>query len=433
MNFQQGLSGLNASSKNLDVIGNNIANANTYGAKASRAEFADMYANSVNGLTTANVGIGVRLADVAQQFTQGSISTTSNPLDVAINGAGFFMVQDTASNAGADALPLYTRNGQFKLDKDGYVTNTDGAKLLGYAVDSTTGTISTARLTPLQLPTGLISPAISTGVSATINLDSRASVVTAAFDPTNPKSYTSATSTTLYDSAGEAVPVSFYFRKTAEGSPAAGTQDTWEVSATVDGAQITDAWGSNVLQTLTFDDSGKVVGTPKFSLDIPASGTHTAISMTYDATADNGGIDFSKITQYANQFSVSDLAQVGGRSAGRISSINIEADGIITASYTNGQTASAGQIPLANFRNPQGLQALGGNVWRATGESGLATALGAPQSGSLGSLQSGALEESNVDLTAELVNMMTAQRIYQANAQTVKTQDSVLQTLVSLR
>ncbi|HMX10313.1 MAG TPA: flagellar hook-basal body complex protein, partial [Burkholderiaceae bacterium] len=225
MNFQQGLSGLNASSKNLDVIGNNIANANTYGAKASRAEFADMYANSVNGLTTANVGIGVRLADVAQQFTQGSITTTSNPLDVAINGAGFFMVQDTASNAGADALPLYTRNGQFKLDKDGYVTNTDGAKLLGYAVDDT-GAVSTAKLTPLQLPTGLIAPAISTGVSATVNLDSRASVVTAAFDPTSPKSYTSATSTTLYDSAGEAVPVSFYFRKTAEGSPAAGTKDT---------------------------------------------------------------------------------------------------------------------------------------------------------------------------------------------------------------
>lgn len=432
MNFQQGLSGLNASSKNLDVIGNNIANANTYGAKASRAEFADMYANSVNGLTTANVGIGVRLADVAQQFTQGSITTTSNPLDVAINGAGFFMVQDTASNAGADALPLYTRNGQFKLDKDGYVTNTDGAKLLGYAVDDT-GAVSTAKLTPLQLPTGLIAPAISTGVSATVNLDSRASVVTAAFDPTSPKSYTSATSTTLYDSAGEAVPVSFYFRKTAEGSPAAGTKDTWEVSATVDGAVVKDAGGSSVLQTLTFDDSGKVIGTPKFSLNIPASGTHTAIALTYDATKDSGGIDFSKITQYANQFSVSDLNQVGGRSAGRISSISIEADGIITASYTNGQTASAGQIPLANFRNPQGLQPLGGNLWRASGESGLATALGAPQSGSLGALQSGALEESNVDLTAELVNMMTAQRIYQANAQTVKTQDSVLQTLVSLR
>ena len=434
MNFQQGLSGLNASSKNLEVIGNNIANANTYGAKASRAEFADMYATSVNGMMTGDIGIGVRLADVAQQFSQGSITSTSNPLDIAINGAGFFMVQDSGSDAGADALPLYTRNGQFKLDKEGFITSTDGAKLLGYALDAS-GAIATGTLAPLQLPTGLISPAMSTGVSAEINLDSRGDVITAAFDPANTQSYNKATSMTVYDSAGEAVEVSYYFRKTAEGDPSAtpATNDTWEVYATADGATLADASGSTVLQTLTFDASGAVVGTPRFSLSIPASGTHTAVDLTYDATAGTGGVDFSGITQYASQFSVTDLNQVGGRAPGRISEISVGADGVLTASYTNGQTAAAGQIPLANFRNPQGLQPLGGNVWRATGESGLANAVGAPQSGSLGSLQAGALEESNVDLTSELVNMITAQRVYQANAQTIKTQDSVLQTLVSLR
>ncbi|MCK6423867.1 MAG: flagellar hook protein FlgE [Burkholderiaceae bacterium] len=434
MNFQQGLSGLNASSKNLEVIGNNIANANTYGAKSSRAEFADMYATSVNGLMTGNIGIGVRLADVAQQFSQGSITSTSNPLDIAINGAGFFMVQDTGSDAGADALPLYTRNGQFKLDKEGFIVTTDGAKLLGYALDGV-GQIDRSTLAPLQLPTGLIAPAMSTGVSAEVNLDARGNVITADFDPALPSTYNHATSMTVYDDAGEAVEVSYYFRKTQEGDPSAdpATNDLWEVYATADGALLTDVDGNAVLQELTFDAGGNVVGTPRFSLTIPASGTHTAVTMTYDPATQTGGVDLRGITQFASQFSVTDLNQVGGRAPGRIADISVGADGILTASYTNGQTAAAGQIPLANFRNPQGLQPLGGNLWRATGESGLAHSVGAPQSGSLGSLQSGALEESNVDLTSELVNMITAQRIYQANAQTIKTQDSVLQTLVSLR
>ena len=163
MNFQQGLSGLNASSKNLDVIGNNIANANTYGAKSSRAEFADMYASSVNGMMANQVGIGVRLADVAQQFTQGNITTTSNPLDIALNGAGFFMVQNPEAEASA-AMPLYTRNGQFKLDKDGFIVTSDGAKLLGYAMDN--GAINAGTLTTLQLPTGLIAPEQSTAGTA---------------------------------------------------------------------------------------------------------------------------------------------------------------------------------------------------------------------------------------------------------------------------
>lgn len=428
MNFQQGLSGLNASSKNLEVIGNNIANANTYGAKSSRAEFADMYATSVNGLMTGNIGIGVRLADVAQQFSQGSITTTSNPLDIAINGAGFFMVQDTGSDAGADALPLYTRNGQFKLDKEGFVVTTDGAKLLGYALDGV-GQIDRSTLAPLQLPTGLIAPAMSTGVSAEVNLDARGEVMTADFDPALPSTYNHATSMTVYDDAGEAVEVSYYFRKTQEGNPAADpvTNDEWEVYATADGATLIDA------QPLTFDAGGNVTGTPRFSLTIPASGTHGEVRMTYDPATQTGGVDLSGITQFAAGFSVTDLNQQGGRAPGRIADISVGADGVLTASYTNGQTAAAGQIPLANFRNPQGLQPLGGNLWRATGESGLAHSVGAPQSGSLGSLQSGALEESNVDLTSELVNMITAQRIYQANAQTIKTQDSVLQTLVSLR
>ncbi len=430
MNFQQGLSGLNASSKNLDVIGNNIANANTYGAKSSRAEFADMYASSVNGMMSNQVGIGVRLADVAQQFTQGNITSTSNPLDIAVNGAGFFMVQDSAAESSA-AMPLYTRNGQFKLDKDGFIVTSDGAKLLGYAMDN--GAINSGTLTTLQLPTGLIAPEQSTGVTAEINLDSRKSVPTVAFDMANPNSYNHATSMTVYDDAGEAVEVSFYFRKSVEGDPAAGAADTWEVFASADGTLLTEPSGSNVMQTLAFDTSGAVTGTPNFSLSIPASGTHSAIDLTYDATTGLGGVDLSSISQFASGFSVTDLKQIGGRAPGRLSDISIGADGVITASYTNGDTAAAGQIPLANFRNPQGLQPLGGNVWRATGESGLPNAVGAPQSGSLGSLQSGALEESNVDLTNELVNMITAQRIYQANAQTIKTQDSVLQTLVSLR
>jgi flagellar hook protein FlgE len=167
MGFQQGLSGLNATSKNLEVIGNNIANANTYGAKASRAEFADMYASAMNGAGANSIGIGVALETVSQQFTQGNIASSANPLDLAINGAGFFQVTDGKNPT------MYTRNGQFKVDRDGFVVNSQGNKLMGYAADGS-GTILPGQATPLQMPTAGITPSATNRIKLEMNLDARA-------------------------------------------------------------------------------------------------------------------------------------------------------------------------------------------------------------------------------------------------------------------
>ena len=415
MNFQQGLSGLNTTSKSLEVIGNNIANASTYGAKTSRAEFADIYAGALGAAGgTSNIGIGVNLAAVTQQFSQGTISSTENSLDVAINGSGFFQVQDTSG-----AL-LYSRNGQFKVDNQGFIVNNQGQQLLGYAADSQ-GVITPRAAGPLQLPTSGIAPMETTSVNMEMNLDSRATATTTAIDFNDATTYTKATSQTLYDVKGQAVAMTYYFKKTAT--------DNWDVYATANGTTIADDGAGNPapVTSIVFPTSGAAPTSPAapVAITIPAAADGSYEAMT------GVTLDLSSATQYGSGFSVTDLTQ-DGYAPGELSSLQIAENGIITARYTNGTTKAAGQIELANFRNPQGLQALGGNAWAATYASG-DPVVGEPTSGTMGALQSGALEESNVDLTGELVNMITAQRIYQANAQTIKTQDAVLQTLVSLR
>jgi flagellar hook protein FlgE len=421
MKFQQGLSGLNAASKNLEVIGNNIANANTYGAKASRAEFADMYANALNGTGTNAIGIGVSMSAVAQQFTQGNISTTDNPMDLAINGPGFFQVTDGVTP------PVYTRNGQFKMDRNGFITNNDDLRLMGYMADGT-GNIQPGPATALQLPTAGINPVPTGNIRLEMNLDSRvAATVPAAGPPiqfTDPTTYNNATSMTLYDAKGQDIALTYYFQK-------AGT-DQWNVYATANGVSLAVDGAGNpaAVTTIQFPANG---GTPlapagAVSLDIPAS-TNAAGAQTLAITGVQ--LNVTGATQYGAQFGVTDLTQ-DGYAPGQLVGLTVEDNGIITARYSNGQSKSAGQIEIASFRNPQGLQPLGGNTWAGTYTSG-DPVRGTPGDGNMGVLQAGALEESNVDLTGELVNMITAQRVYQANAQTIKTQDAVLQTLVNLR
>jgi flagellar hook protein FlgE len=421
MSFQQGLSGLNASSKNLEVIGNNIANANTYGTKQSRAEFSDMYAAAMNGSGTNDIGIGVNLQTVSQQFTQGNISTTENPMDLAINGAGFFQVKDT------NGTTMYSRNGQFKIDKDGFIVNNDKMKLLGYPAD-TTGLIQPGASQALQLPTAGITPKVTSETKLQLNLDSRLATTvptTGTIDFTKASTYNNATSVTVYDAKGQDVALTYYFQKSAT--------DTWNVYATANGTTVaTDANGNPApITTLSFDpaDGGKVLSqTGDGTLTIPAS-TNAAGAATLPITGVK--LELDGATQFGSPFNVTDVSQ-DGYTAGQLSSIAVGDDGIILARYSNGQSKAAGQLELANFRNVQGLQPVGGNVWAVTPQSGNPV-LGTAGNGKLGLLQSGALEESNVDLTAELVNMITAQRSYQANAQTIKTQDQVLQTLVNLR
>lgn len=407
MSFQQGLSGLNAASKNLEVIGNNVANASTVGFKQSRAQFADVYANSLTGSGASQIGIGTKLATVAQQFTQGNISATNNSLDVAINGGGFFRM----SNNGEIT---YTRNGQFQMDKDGYIVNANSSRLTGY--NATNGVLSTGSPSEININTADLTPVATSEIAATLNLDSTNTALTAAgFDPNDPTTYHNSTALTVFDSLGNEHALQSYFVKTGAG--------TWNVFNTVDGVSTTVLPAPTAVMTFT--------GTGTSPTSVPAAPTVTFTPTTGATGPQAMALDYSNSTQFGSAFSVTTPTQ-DGYASGTLAGFNIAKDGQIIGRYTNGQSQTLGQVALANFTNPNGLQQLGNNSWSESADSGPAV-VGAPTSGGLGVLQSSAVEDSNSDLTAELVNMITAQRVYQANAQTIKTQDQVLQTLVNLR
>ncbi len=406
MSFQQGLSGLNAAAKNLDVIGNNVANSSTVGFKQSQAQFADVYANSLTGAGGSSVGIGVKLAQVAQQFTQGNVTSTNNPLDLAINGGGFFRIENNGEVA-------YQRNGQFQLDRAGFIVNPTGGRLTGFAAGPG-GTLLAGAPTPLSINTSDLAPQITSTLDAVLNLDSGSAVpATAPFDLTDPATFNSSTAVAVYDSLGNEQTLQTFYVKTAN-------PGEWQVYAASDGTQV----GAGAIATLNFNvNGGLTTAMPLAAVAIPPTAT--------GATGPSVVIDFTGTTQFGSPFSVNALNQ-NGYASGRLSGFSIDADGMILGRYTNGESALLGQVVLANFANPNGLQQLGNNMWAETSASGNPL-VGVPSTGSLGVLQSSAVEDSNVDLTAELVNLITAQRVYQANAQTIKAQDAVLQTLVNLR
>lgn len=403
MSFQQGLSGLNGAARSLDAIGNNVANSNTVGFKGSSTVFADVFAGAALGGSSNAIGIGTQLSDVAQNFGQGNITVSSNPLDVAINGRGFFRLN-------ANGATSYSRNGQFQLDKDGYIVNSQGQRLTGYSVNSA-GQIVPSAPVDLQISTSDVAPVATTSAGITMNLDSTKAVLatTPAFSQTDTSTFTSSTSLVIYDSLGNAHTETLYFRKTGAG--------VYATYGSLDGGTAAS------LGTLTFDSSGV--------LQAPTSVTTSLTITTGAVTPQSVDIDFVGSTQYGSAFTVSSLTQ-DGNASGRLTGFSIAQDGTILGRYSNGLTRAQGQIVLANFTNPQGLQPLGNSSWAETADSGQPL-IGTANSGSFGTMQSGAVEDSNIDLTAELVAMITAQRVYQANAQTIKTQDQVLQTLVNLR
>ncbi len=442
MGFHQGLSGLNAASKNLDVIGNNVANTNTVGFKQSQAQFADVYNAAQGGTSTAGVGVGVKVADIAQQFLQGNVSTTSNPVDLAIHGQGFFRMQDKGEI-------VYSRNGQFQINKDGFITNSQGLMLTGYPLDPVTGTISEGTTAPLQLPTKAMNPKPSSKAEVGMNLDSRELPPrVSVFNPIDPESYNNSTAMTTFDLMGNEHVMKVYFQKqplpantwntyvTVDNQPANPTAPTAPVVAGApgaDGAALPPAVATpgvptgTFVGTLTFNETGGLESTTPTVLSVPggivfAKGSLTPQEMT---------LSFNDSTQFGAQFAVTAMNQ-DGYTSGQLSGYSTAPDGVILGRYTNGQSKALGQVVLANFANVQGLQPKGNNAWSATADSGQALS-GEPGTASLGVLQSGAVEDSNVDLTSELVNMIMAQRVYQANAQTIKTQDSLLQTIVNLR
>ncbi|OAJ71029.1 flagellar hook protein FlgE [Methylobacillus sp. MM3] len=426
MGFQQGLSGLNTASKNLDVIGNNVANATTVGFKTGQAQFADVFAASLTGAGSSPVGLGSKLSTIVQQFTQGNITATNNPLDIAINGGGFFRLTDPSGT------PYYSRNGQFQVDKNGQIVNSQGLRVTGYMADDA-GTIVQGDLQEITIPISDIAPqetgtsASATGVEAELKLDSRedAIPVATAFDSTDPSTYNFSTSTSIYDSLGNASILTMFFRKTAA--------NTWDVHTTVtppSGTPI-DITPATV-PTIVFNSDGVIDAGLSTELTNGAfTQAITAAQLGTGASNMSFRVDFTGTKQWGGEATVIDLAQ-DGFASGSLTGFTISDDGILLGRYSNGQSKNLAQVVLANFRNPQGLEPQGNNLWADSAASGPAV-LGVPQSGQFGALQSSAVEDSNVDLTAELVNMITAQRVYQANAQTIKTQDAVLQTLVNLR
>jgi flagellar hook protein FlgE len=424
MSFQQGLSGLNAASKQLEVIGNNVANANTVGFKQSRAEFADVFANSLTGGGGTQIGIGTSLSTVAQQFTQGNVTSTNNSLDIAINGGGFFRM----TNNGA---VTYSRNGQFKMDKDGFIVDATSKRLTGYSADAA-GTLQKGAPVDLKINTADLQPKATAKIVGLVNLDSRkATPAITPFDPTDPTTYSDSTAVTVFDSLGNSHTLQSFFVK--DPSP-----NVWKVYTTADGISTTTL--PTPTATMTFPASGTGLNptsvpasptTVTFAPKNPPIPPATVPTVPTGAAAVSLTIDYSGSTQFGSNFSINSLSQ-DGYTSGRLAGFNTGADGTIVGRYSNGQSRTLGQVVLASFANPNGLQSLGGNAWSESSTSG-APLVGVPSSGTLGVLQSSAVEDSNTDLTAELVNMITAQRYYQANAQTIKTQDQVLQTLVNLR
>jgi flagellar hook protein FlgE len=407
--FSIALSGLTAASSDLDVTANNVANADTTGFKGSRAEFADVFAAGAVNLNTSAVGEGVRLSSTAQQFTQGNISTTSSNLDLAISGDGFFTLKDPTSGT------VYTRNGEFSEDKNGNVVTATGQALQVYP-PTQTGGFNTGALEDLNLQTAQSAPEPTSSGTAILNLPAGATVPanvgTLGFVPTDPTTFNQSTSTTVFDSLGNSFPATFFFTQTA-------TPGTWTVNMTVNGNVAGPA------QTISFSPTGAVNSANGGILSFPGFAPGTGATSPQPMT-----FNFSQSTQFGGGFGVTSITQ-NGFTTGQLSTVSIDPTGVVSAVYTNGRSTQLGQLAMANFPNPQGLKQLGDTNWAETFSSGTVISGTAGSSG-FGDIQSGALEASNVDLTTELVNMITAQRAFQANAQVITTANQLSETVINI-
>ena len=405
MSFNIALTGLNAANQDLSVTANNLANVSTMGFKASRAEFADLFASTQQGVGRTAVGNGVSVSEVAQQFTQGNIETTGNNLDMAISGNGYF----TLSTNGALS---YTRDGQFQLDAGGNVVTAAGANLQVYP-PLATGGFNTGGLANLSLTTNESAPNATTSASLTANLPANATVPpNSPFSATDPNSYNNTTSLTLYDSLGAAHTGTLYFTKGA-------VANAWTTQLYVDGTAV------GTPQALTYSNTG--------ALTAPANGliTFPAYTPATGAAAMNMKFNFGATTQYGDNFGVTAVQQ-DGFTTGKLTGISVDATGVVQARFTNGRSVNLGQVAMTNFADSQGLQQLGNASWAATNASGAPVAGVAGNSG-FGTIASGSLESSNVDTTTSLVQMIQAQRNFQANAQMIQTDNQITQTIISIR
>jgi len=400
MSFSQAVSGLNAASSNLDVIGNNIANSATSGFKSSTAAFADMFAGSQTGL-------GTKVSAVIQNFGDGAINATGRNLDVALSGNGFFRLEDSNGSV------YYSRNGQLQRNADGYLVNTEGLQVTGYPVTGSPATVQTgADPVPIMIPTTQLPAKATTQGALQANLNSSDALPTMMpFDAKEVNSYNAKSSMTVYDSQGNDHQLDLYFVKTAN--------NQWQVYP------IDSSTGEASADfTMSFDENGQLTSDATQSITIQGSnGAAANQALTLDFTGSSQ--QNTGETQFGNP-------KQDGYAPGDLTGFTINDDGTIIGSYSNQRTQAMGQIVLSSFTNSEGLQPMGDNLWSESSSSGQ-PAIGTPGSGNFGTMTAGALEASNVDLSKELVNMIVAQRNYQSNAQTIKTQDQILNTLVNLR
>ncbi|MGJ7549715.1 flagellar hook protein FlgE [Pseudomonas alloputida] len=451
MSFNIGLSGLYAANKQLDVTGNNIANVNTTGFKSSRAEFADVYAGANRlGVGKNQVGNGVRLAAVSQQFTQGDVNNTGNVLDMGIQGQGYFVLSDNGSM-------VYTRAGAFQTSKDNYVVTSDGLRLQGYAADSS-GNIKKGVLTDLQIDTSALQPKATTLIDQGINLNSSAKSIPLpstppvagdiVFDPTDDTTYTKSFPTKVYDSQGNEHTMEQFYRKT--------DTNQWTMYTLVDGRNPMDPTSTAPLEaTMTFNTDGSVASMATDPASIPPGAPANAewavtnntftlkgwVPAAKDAAgnwASNGSaenadgmkLSMNSTTSYNTETARMSQSQ-DGYATGILSSLSIDSTGVMFASFSNQQSRAIGQVALASFANDQGLQQIGGTRWTETYSSGI-PGIDTPKTGTLGSVESNALEGSNVNLTQELVELIKAQSNYQANAKTISTESTIMQTIIQM-
>ncbi|AMG30485.1 flagellar hook protein FlgE [Grimontia hollisae] len=397
MSINIGLSGLRATSDQINTISHNISNVGTVGYKSSRTEFQDVYAPQFGG---GEFG-GVEVSNVRQSFTSGAATSTGRNSDLAINGEGFFMVQQNGQR-------MYTRNGIFNLDSDGYLVTADGLRLQGYGV-SETGSIQNGALTDLQISTADMAAKVTTKVSLGVNLDASAAVIVPKekkFDKDDPSTFTCSASTTVYDSLGGEHEITQYFVKTDE--------NTWSVHYVADGKEL-DPKNTQ----LEFDENGKLIK-PEDPISVTLTPKNGSATMKIE-------MDVSEFTQFGSDFSINESKQ-DGYAPGKLAGWYFDADGSVYARYSNGKTQLQGQLVLARFPNQEGLQQAGGTRWTESFSSGTAL-FGQPGTGQFGALRVGAYESSNVDLTEEMVSLMSAQSNYQANAKTIQASQEMVQIL----
>jgi len=442
MGFSVALSGLNAAAKDLQVTGNNIANSNTTGFKESRTEFVDVYSASVFGVSKSQAGSGVRVANVAQQFNQGSSNFTNNNLDMAIAGEGFFSM---SADPAATKPTVYTRSGEFKVNNEGFVVNNQDDYLMSFAPNGTTVAegFTEGVFSPLKITSTQGAPAGTENITTEVNLDAKElkPLSFTSVDPTDPTTYNHTSSITIYDSQGNAHIASMYYvAQTEDGAGAPGTPNQWDAYFFVDGVPFnTDGSLGDVTHdatTLDFNTNGTLedITTPLGTINSPETFdigpiTSTNIDPALNVEDLEFSYDFGASTQFSSSFAVRDLAQ-DGLAVGTLTGIDIDDQGAVLARFSNGGVDVLGKVALTRFANSQGLAKVGDTSWKETVDSGEAIA-GQAGTGNFGLIQSGALEGSTVDLSEQLVHLIIAQQAYQANAQTITTEKTIVQTILN--